>query len=557
MRKFLLLLLLASSLSLVGGCGGSGSGNTSGGQSTTHFSVTALATATAGSALNFTVTALDATNNAVASYSGTVHFSSTDSQAVLPANATLTNGTGTFSATLKTAGSQTIAATDTVAASIIGTSNSINVTAAVSHFSVTGPATSGAGIAFAFMVTALDATNVVVANYSGTVHFTSSDLVAVLPSNSTLINGTGTFSARLTTAGFQTITATDTASASLNGSLSVTAVAGEFPVTSFGAKGDGKTDDTAAIQSAINAAGSAGGGSVVFNVARYFTTGTFVVPRGVVLCGAVEGPFAAAGVNPALTTIAPTLLITNTSSPFLTLQGIGAGVTDLLFHYPNQVATSAAAPNVYPYTILVTAPGTKVARSTVTNAYNFLDIEVGRVMAHDLFIGAFHYGVNIDHAHDHVTLRNLFNQVFWDGVEGVPAPSPIDTWVMANGIALVVGRADSLEVNDFFLFMRYTGILLTDSPDKSQNPTCGYGTGSDFDLDTVQYGIVVNASQSPGYKFTTTNIGSGFGGQAAVQVGTGSLPPKILINGGEQRGNWTTGPYPPPGPDTVIVNILP
>ncbi len=149
MRKFLLLLLLASSLSLVGGCGGSGSGNTSGGggQSTTHFSVTAPATATAGTALNFTVTALNATNNAVASYSGTVHLSSTDSQAVLPANATLTNGTGTFSATLKTAGSQTIAATDTVAASIIGTSNSINVTAAVSHFSVTGPATSGAGIA--------------------------------------------------------------------------------------------------------------------------------------------------------------------------------------------------------------------------------------------------------------------------------------------------------------------------------------------------------------------------------------------------------------------------
>src|SRR6266851_3109231 len=346
------------------------------------------------------------------------------------------------------------------------------------QLSVSGPASSGTGVAFTLTVTARDATKAVVANYSGTVHFTSSDPAAVLPSDSTLTNGTRTFSATLTNAGVQTITVTDKASASLKGSLSiVTTVAGEFPVTSFGAKGDSHTDDTAAIQSAINAAGAAGGGSVVFGVARYFTTGTLVVPAGVVLCGAVEGPFDVGSVNPALTTIAPILLITNTSGPFLTLQGTGAGVTDLMFTYPNQVPASAAAPNVYPYTILVTAPGTKVARSTATNAYDFLDIEVGRVLAEDLFIGAFHYGVNIDHAGDHVTLRNLLNQVFWD----VQVPSPIDTWGMANGIALVVGRADSLEVNDFFVFMRYTGILLTDSPDKSQNPTCGYGTGSDID----------------------------------------------------------------------------
>src|SRR5208282_1974553 len=337
----------------------------------------------------------------------------------------------------------------------------------------------------------------VAAGYSGTVQFTSSDPAAKLPPNSKLVNGTATFSATLTTTGFQTITAADTVSASLRGSLSVTVVVGEFPVASFGAKGDGKTDDTAAIQAAINAASAAGGGSVVLSVARYFTAGTLVIPAGVVLCGSSEGPFDVTGINPATTAIAATLLITNTRGPFMTLQGIGSGVTDLLFHYPKQVAPTASAPNVYPYTILVTAPGTKVARSTVTNAYDFLDIEVGRTMVQDMFIGALHYGVNIDHAYDHVTLRNLFNQVFWDVLAGAPVPSPIDTWVMANAVALVVGRVDSLEVNDFFLFMRYTGILLTHSNDTSQNPTCGYGTGSDIDLDTVQYGIVVTASNNP------------------------------------------------------------
>jgi hypothetical protein len=46
---------------------------------------------------------------------------------VLPANTTLTNGVGTFSATLNTVGSESITATDTVTASITGTSSAIAV----------------------------------------------------------------------------------------------------------------------------------------------------------------------------------------------------------------------------------------------------------------------------------------------------------------------------------------------------------------------------------------------------------------------------------------------
>src|SRR3984893_353108 len=115
MKEYCLFLFSLYGLCLLTGCSGGSSSPPP--PPATHFSVTPSATATPGTAFHFTVTAPDAPNNAAAGYSGTVHFTSTDGQAVLPANSTLTNGTGTFSATLKTVGSQTITATDTITVS--------------------------------------------------------------------------------------------------------------------------------------------------------------------------------------------------------------------------------------------------------------------------------------------------------------------------------------------------------------------------------------------------------------------------------------------------------
>jgi hypothetical protein len=113
-----------------GGGGGNGGNNGGGGggpQVVTHLTVTAPATASVSTFFSITVLALDATNNAVPAYSGTVHFTSTDPQAVLPGDSTLTNGSATFSASLTSLGGQTITATDTLTATITGTSNSIEV----------------------------------------------------------------------------------------------------------------------------------------------------------------------------------------------------------------------------------------------------------------------------------------------------------------------------------------------------------------------------------------------------------------------------------------------
>src|SRR6266478_701440 len=105
--KRLSLVFLVSSLRLLAACGAGGG---SGGGGVTHFSVNGLANIPSGTPFNLTVTALDAANNPVTSYSGTVHFTSSDPHAQLPPNSTLPSGSKAFSATLTTAGSQMITA---------------------------------------------------------------------------------------------------------------------------------------------------------------------------------------------------------------------------------------------------------------------------------------------------------------------------------------------------------------------------------------------------------------------------------------------------------------
>src|SRR5215469_904466 len=137
MKRCLLLLILLGGACLLNACGGST--NASSQQGATHFLVAASsATATLGTALQFKVTALDASNNLSSGYSGTIHFTSSDSKANLPPDAGLAGGTGTFSAIFYSVGDQKITASDTVLASVSGTSSPIVV--GTTALAITSPA---------------------------------------------------------------------------------------------------------------------------------------------------------------------------------------------------------------------------------------------------------------------------------------------------------------------------------------------------------------------------------------------------------------------------------
>jgi hypothetical protein len=180
----------------------------------------------AGVAHSVTVAAKDAGGATYAGYRGTVHFTSTDPAAVLPANYTFTAtdaGLHTFSITLNTVGDQGVRARDTVASAITGAKYGILVTGyPVATLTLSGTLT--AGVAHNFTVTAKDADGNTDPGYLGTMHFTSTDHQAILPSDYTFQAsdaGVHVFSVTFKSSGAQVIRARDTIASTMTGTYSI------------------------------------------------------------------------------------------------------------------------------------------------------------------------------------------------------------------------------------------------------------------------------------------------------------------------------------------------
>jgi hypothetical protein len=213
----------------------------------TTFTVSANPTSlTAGQTTQVTVTAKDQSGNTFAGYTGTVHFTSNDGQAIFANGSQVLTGNNytftaadmgvhTFTVTLKTAGTDSITATDTVRTIATGsTTVTVSPLATTSSLSVSGfPAVATLGTPGTFTVSATDIYGNVTPTYRGTVHLTSPldplatfanfDGSALTGNNYTFTaadNGSHLFRATLNTLGTQSITATDTVTGTINGTQS-------------------------------------------------------------------------------------------------------------------------------------------------------------------------------------------------------------------------------------------------------------------------------------------------------------------------------------------------
>jgi hypothetical protein len=181
-------------------------------------------TTTAGSTMVVTLTAIGSNGLATPSYRGTVHLSSSDPAAVLPADLAFSAadaGTKAVKIVLKTAGLNSVSAADTGGGVRHGTGViTVKPGPAATCAATQAPTSAPAGSLVGMNVVIHDAFANLATNYTGTIRLTSTDPRAELPADVAFSPGTDggshAFSAVLVTAGVQTLSAMDVANAAFH-----------------------------------------------------------------------------------------------------------------------------------------------------------------------------------------------------------------------------------------------------------------------------------------------------------------------------------------------------
>lgn len=214
---------------------------------------------TAGTPATVTVRAVDGSGNTETAYTGTVHWTAGAPSTQLPPDTTFQPedaGLRVFQLTPFTAGTQTLAATDTSLSSLTGSASLVVLAAAPASYQISNlPAAPKAGVATSFDVTALDAYGNVATGYAGTGKVTSSDLAALLPPNRSFAAGLAAgVPITFVRSGAQTVTIEDTADPALRGTAATTV--GASTSTSISAPANVTTGATGLAASTSNWSGA-------------------------------------------------------------------------------------------------------------------------------------------------------------------------------------------------------------------------------------------------------------------------------------------------------------
>jgi hypothetical protein len=226
-----------------------------------------------------------------------------------------------------------------------------------------------------------------------------------------------------------------------------------YNVKVFGAKGDSKTDDTAAFQAALEAAGKAGGGTVYAPRGNYFFAGHLNVPNAVTLQGLWQSVPAHNGIRdrglPKPTDDGSTFLVTEGAGkedapPFITL-GTNSTLRGVVLYWPEQ--NEDAEPKAYPWAVAMRGKNPAVLDVELLNPYNGIDASKNeRHLVRNVQGQPLRRGIWVDEIYDIGRIENVHFNPWWS------TKPRLFQWQMANGEAFIFGRTDWQYVLNTFCF---------------------------------------------------------------------------------------------------------
>lgn len=273
---------------------------------------------------------------------------------------------------------------------------------------------------------------------------------------------------------------------------------GGLNVKDFGAIGDGKHDDTAAIQSAIDTAAKTGD-RLNMPAGKYLVTKSINVQPGVSIQGAANAP----RYNSPLTgtVILATWGRDKENDPALFVMLDSTSVSGLTVYYPEQKATDIRP---YAWTFHMVNNDNTLENITLINSYNA--ILVGgtgpewnvRHRIRSVYGCALRHGIYVDGCSDVGRVDNVhFHGHWWWSKEVGGAPDEggklglVNRYLMDNLEAFTFGRTDWEYITNTFVFIAKTGYRFIETKKGAASAQMS-GIGAD----AVHHSVVVDGAVS-------------------------------------------------------------
>ena len=283
-----------------------------------------------------------------------------------------------------------------------------------------------------------------------------------------------------------------------------------FDPASFGAKADGTTDDTAAIQKALDAAGKQGG-VVKLPTGKYLVAGSLKIPRGVALAGSNKAPLY---IEPLLGTV---ILATGgrekEDGPALFELGDSATVQGLTVFYPDQ---KPDAIHPYAWTFHLQGGDNTVENVTLINSYNGIRIGPEPNVRHRIRSVSgcvLRRGIWLDNCSDIGRIENVQWHCHWWSSPKVGGDwDKVFKYMWKNCEGFIFARTDWEYVTNTFIFPVNIGYHFIATKNGAMNgQLCGIGA------DAANRCIVVDQIQPMGLLITNGQFVA-FEGENPVEI---------------------------------------